>query len=255
MAWLRCPHCATFLPQTTAAGDELCGCPSCGGVFAAAPVQAEVRVEQVARRPSAGPTRRLVRRDPPAADGLDAFYPPGPRDVPDDLTVPSPSYRQGVFLLLGTLILFFALYLSLLIGSGCLIFWSVRWLGLLGLPVALFSLVIFLYLLKGFFKSEREGKSSQVEITEAEQPRLFAFLRRLCEELGAPPPHRVFLSPEVNAAACYEHSLLGLLRPSPKNLILGLGLVNVLTLSEFKAVLAHEFGHFAQGSMKLGIYV
>ena len=38
MAWLRCPHCATFLPQT-AAQDELCGCPSCGGVLAAAPVE------------------------------------------------------------------------------------------------------------------------------------------------------------------------------------------------------------------------
>lgn len=253
MAWLRCPYCATFLPQTTAAEDELCGCPSCGGVFAAAPAQAKEQSEQVARRPSPVPAR--ARSSSRRVDSLDAVYPPGPRHVPDDLTVPGPSYRQGVFLLLGTLILFSALYLSLLVGSGCLIFWSVRWLGLLGLPVALFSLLIFLYLLKGFFKSEREGKSFQVEITEAEQPRLFAFLHRLCEEVGAPPPHRVFLSPEVNAAAFYEHSLMGLLRPSPKNLILGLGLVNVLTLSEFKAVLAHEFGHFAQGSMKLGVYV
>ena len=34
-----------------------------------------------------------------------------------------------------------------------------------------------------------------------------------------------------------------------------MGLVNVLTLSEFKAVLAHEFGHFSQNSMKLHRYV
>jgi Zn-dependent protease with chaperone function len=65
----------------------------------------------------------------------------------------------------------------------------------------------------------------------------------------------VFLNPEVNASAFYEQSLLGLLRPVPKNLLLGLGLVNVLTLSEFKAVLAHEFGHFSQSRMKLGSYV
>src|SRR5262249_46380772 len=43
--------------------------------------------------------------------------------------------------------------------------------------------------------------------------------------------------------------------PTPKNLILGLGLVNYLNLSELKAVLAHEFGHFGQSSMKLGTYV
>ncbi|HEY7313750.1 MAG TPA: M48 family metallopeptidase [Gemmataceae bacterium] len=245
MAWLRCPHCATFLPNTNAVEDDLCGCPACGGVFATKTVQTLSPVEPAAPHPS-----------PVAANGLDAFYPPGPRDVPADLTTPSPSYRRGVVLLLVTLTLFFGLYLGLLIGSGCLIFWSLRWLGLcFGLPVAFVALIVFLYLLKGFFKSEREGKSAQVEILETDHPLLFAFIRRLCDEVGAPAPHRVFLSPEVNAMAFYERSLLGLLRPTPKNLLLGLGLVNVLTLSEFKAVLAHEFGHFAQSSMKLGTYV
>ena len=43
--------------------------------------------------------------------------------------------------------------------------------------------------------------------------------------------------------------------PVKKNLIIGLGLVNGLNLSEFKAVLAHEFGHFSQSSMQLGSYV
>jgi len=38
-------------------------------------------------------------------------------------------------------------------------------------------------------------------------------------------------------------------------LIIGLGLVNVLNLGELKAVLAHEFGHFAQGSMAVGRWV
>ena len=43
--------------------------------------------------------------------------------------------------------------------------------------------------------------------------------------------------------------------PTPKNLQIGLGLLNVLNLSEFKAVLAHEFGHFTQKSMRVGSYV
>ena len=65
-------------------------------------------------------------------------------------------------------------------------------------------------------------------------------------------PHRVFLTPDVNAAVFYRESLLSLLLPTSKNLVIGLGLVNQLNLSEFKAVLAHEFGHFSQNSMKLG---
>ncbi|PZR33702.1 MAG: hypothetical protein DI538_17660 [Azospira oryzae] len=43
--------------------------------------------------------------------------------------------------------------------------------------------------------------------------------------------------------------------PIRKNLVIGLGLVNAINLSEFKAILAHEFGHFSQRSMKLGSYV
>lgn len=43
--------------------------------------------------------------------------------------------------------------------------------------------------------------------------------------------------------------------PVRKNLQIGLGLVNSVNLSEFKAILAHEFGHFSQRSMKLGSYV
>src|SRR5262249_40974785 len=88
-----------------------------------------------------------------------------------------------------------------------------------------------------------------------DQPVLFAFIRQLCKDTGAPFPHRVFVVPDVNAAVSFHESLLNLIFPSRKNLIIGLGLVNRLNLSEFKAVLAHEFGHFSQNSMKLGSYV
>ncbi len=80
----------------------------------------------------------------------------------------------------------------------------------------------------------------QVEITAAEHPRLFAFLHRLADEARAPRPHRVFLSPRVNAAVFYDLSIANLILPSKKNLEIGLGLINVLTLGELKAVLAHE---------------
>ena len=43
--------------------------------------------------------------------------------------------------------------------------------------------------------------------------------------------------------------------PTGKSLLIGLGLVNVINLTEFKALLAHEFGHFSQKSMKIGSYV
>ena len=109
--------------------------------------------------------------------------------------------------------------------------------------------------MKGLFKRSRVDPGVRVEVTEAEQPNLFAFIRQLCKETGAPFPHKVFLTPDVNAAVSFDESMLNLVFPSKKNLIIGLGLVNRLNLTEFKAVLAHEFGHFSQNSMKLGSYV
>ena len=92
-------------------------------------------------------------------------------------------------------------------------------------------------------------------MTREQEPRLFAFLDRLADDTGAPRPNRVFVSTRVNAAVFYDVSLLNLLFPTKKNLEIGLGLVNALNLSEFKAVLAHEFGHFAQRSMAVGRWV
>ena len=244
MSRLRCPHCATLLPQTNSTEDEAWGCPGCGVAFAVRAKHSDGRIMQMVQR----------RFAVPAANKLDDVYPPGPEDVPDDLTIPGTNYQLGVLLLLCTLILFAFVYVGLLICSGCMIFWPLRWFHLWGLPLSFVSFIVFLYLLKGFFKSNEEDESARVEITEAEQPLLFAFIEQLCEEVGAPTPHRVFLEADVNAMAGYEHSVLGLLRPVPKNLVLGLGLLNVLTLSELKAVLAHEFGHFSQSSMKLGVY-
>jgi Zn-dependent protease with chaperone function len=123
------------------------------------------------------------------------------------------------------------------------------------IPGGIFSGLLCLFLVKGFFKRGNRNPGIRVEVTEKEQPELFAFIRRLCQDTRAPFPHRVYLLPEVTAAVAFDESFVNLLVPSKKNLIIGLGLVNRLNLAEFKAVLAHEFGHFSQNSMRLGSYV
>ncbi len=183
-------------------------------------------------------------------------YPPSPRHLPEDLTAVGPEYKRQVVLLLCSLVVFVCLYLCLVIGSVALGVLSL----LLPFPVNLVGLffftLLFLFLLKGFFRKRgKTEKSLMVEIDPADHPLLWGFIERLCDETGAPLPYRVFLSPDVNAAVFYNQSFWSLFLPTPKNLLIGLGLVNVLNLSEFKGVLAHEFGHFSQKSMKLNSYV
>src|SRR5262249_46069146 len=68
-------------------------------------------------------------------------------------------------------------------------------------------------------------------------------------------PEHVYLSHDVNAAVMYRTSILNLVVPPEKKLLIGLGLVNGLNLVEFKALLAHEFGHFSQRTLRLDGYV
>jgi Zn-dependent protease with chaperone function len=186
---------------------------------------------------------------------LAALYPPGPAQAPADLTAPSSGYRSKLLLVLLCLVLFYLVYLGLLVGTlwflgRCLLSpWNLLGLSwLLRLGLVLSSLSFLVFLVKGLFKRPPRQRDLEVEIFERDHPRLFAFLARLCDEVGADFPRRVLVSPEVNAAAVREISFWRLFWPSPCDLLLGLGLVNVLTLSEFKAVLAHELGHFSQRS-------
>lgn len=134
--------------------------------------------------------------------------------------------------------------LSGLSGTSDNFFWSL----LAGAAAALLAV----FMLKALFFVERGKSSSDIEISAAEQPLLFDFLNRLADEVHAPRAHRVYVSGRVNAAVFYDLSIANLLIPSRKNLEIGLGLVNVLSLGELKAVLAHEFGHFAQRSRRWG---
>ena len=111
------------------------------------------------------------------------------------------------------------------------------------------------FMLKALFFIQHRFVVEDIEITRQDQPRLFEFIDRLADEARAPRAHKVYLSARVNAAVFYDLSLLNLFIPSKKNLEIGLGLVNVVTLGELKAVLAHEFGHFAQRSMAVGRWV
>lgn len=187
----------------------------------------------------------------------DPVYPQTPA-VPPGLTEPSQAYRRHAYLAVIGLLAFIGVYVGLTSYFGWLVyrlFAGAFRQG--GNPVAVvFSAAVptffFLLLARGLFAVKRGGDRLAVEVTAAQQPQLFAFLHRIADEAHAPRPNRVFLSPRVNASVFYDVSFVNLLFPSKKNLELGLGLVNMLSLDELKAVLAHEFGHFAQRTMAVG---
>lgn len=194
-------------------------------------------------------------------------YPATPGNVPASATEVSPGFRREVKGVLGMIVLFFIVYLFLLafgaaLAAGCLylgfvLFTSLSgfWGILAGLGIISVGVLVLFFLVKFLFAVNRSDMSSSVQITEEQQPVLFAFIRKVAADTQTQFPKKIFLSADVNASVSYNSSFWSMFLPVKKNLQIGLGLVNSISISEFKAVLAHEFGHFSQRSMKLGSFV
>jgi Zn-dependent protease with chaperone function len=194
-------------------------------------------------------------------------FPPMPGAANKDILKPSASFKKNIYRSTGAILLFVIVYLLLFFGAiGIAILFGVfgvfvmtAKLGfltlVLGLAIIASGLLLVYFVIKSLFNRTHTDYSGMIEVTPADQPKLFEFINRLTAEAGAPIPKHIFLSADVNAGVFYDSSFWSMFLPVKKNLKIGLGLVNSLNVSEFKAVIAHEFGHFSQRSMKFGSYV
>lgn len=181
--------------------------------------------------------------------------------VPKDFTRASSSYRFQAWMALLGLLAFMVLYVGLASWFTYITYRMISGVlvggdgAVAGFFAALPAGFLAIFMWKALIFIRHGSDDPGIEISETDEPVLYKFLTELAEDVGAPRPHRVFISPNVNASVSYDLSILNLIIPTKKNLIIGLGLVNSLNRSEFKAVLAHEFGHFAQRSMAVGRWV
>lgn len=87
----------------------------------------------------------------------------------------------------------------------------------------------------------------------ARQPRLFRQVREVARAAGQAPPADVYLVNDVNAWVAHRGGWMGF--GSRPVMGLGLPLMSRLSVSEFRGVLAHEFGHYCGGDTRLGPWV
>jgi hypothetical protein len=168
---------------------------------------------------------------------MDSIYPANPTKIPPDLTKPSQTHKRHIWLAVFGLLGFVIVYLSLTAWFG----WSSYYLIMSSLEsgrgnlftwlAALSSGFLTIFMIKALLFVKKGSIEQDYEVTPKTEPQLFKFLYRLADETGAPRPHRVFLSPRVNACVFYDLSLLNFFFPSKKNLEIGLALINILTIA------------------------
>lgn len=106
------------------------------------------------------------------------------------------------------------------------------------------GVVVIFFMLKPLL-ARRPRQAEGHILTPGENPLLEDYIKRVCHAVGAPAPRRIKITADVNAAAGSSGGLFHLLI---KRLDLTIGLpIATLPLKSFGGIMAHEFGHFAQG--------
>nr|WP_299386071.1 M48 family metallopeptidase [Allomuricauda sp.] len=191
------------------------------------------------------------------------YYPSSPVEVPKKLTALTSSYQLKAFLAVLAIILFFVLYTAMVLALGYLFYYAIIYdMGHVNKLTILMKVgaiagagMLFIFTLKFIFKLKNHKPNNRIKLDKAQNPDLWNFVEQICKETGAPRPKSIYVDPDVNAYVAYSNVWLSLFLPVRKELTIGMGLTDCLNLSEFKAVMSHEFGHFAQRSMKIGSYI
>ena len=237
-----------------------CGCGHCGNhiEFPFGAAGAEVQC------PHCGQPTVLSLQGPPAAEGVRpsagelvaAFGGPVPR------TRVSPFYQMGLVLVTVMMILLPLAYLALVAATiygvyayathFSFLLHSTRggarfYVGRLLLYFApLFGGAVLVFFMVKPLLARRAPHAQPLALNPALSPALYAFIARVCDLVGAPMPRRIDLVCDLNAAAGFRRGAASLLG-NDLVLTIGLPLVAGLNLQQFAGVIAHEFGHFAQG--------
>jgi Zn-dependent protease with chaperone function len=96
-----------------------------------------------------------------------------------------------------------------------------------------------------FARRGREGDPGR-RLPDAEAPALWSVLREVAGEVGTRSVDDVFLTPGTDVAVSERGSMAARLRDHGRRfLILGVGVLDGMSVRQLRAVLAHEYGHFS----------
>ena len=226
LAKCSCAHCGNHIEFPVEAAGAQVECPHCGR-----PTELNLLAPPAAEGDK-----------PSAADLVAAFGGPVAR------TRVSPFYQMGLVLVTVMMILLPLAYLALIAAAAYgVLAYATHFSFLLHLvrgPPAYYLGRLMLYFVPLF--ARQAPHAQPLAMNPALEPALYAFIARICDLVGAPMPRRIDLVCDLNASASFRRGAASLLG-NDLVLTIGLPLVAGLNLQQFAGIIAHEFGHFAQG--------
>lgn len=165
----------------------------------------------------------------------------------------SPSLAGRALIAVGLMIGFYVLALALAGGLLFIPYAEVVYAGRLHVKIALFCVVGAGVILWSIVPRPDKFVPPGPVLEPAKQPKLFETLTGIANATAQAMPSEVYLVPQVNAWVAQRGGTMGF--GSKRVMGLGLPLLQILTVSQLRAVVAHEFGHYYGGDTKLGPWI
>jgi Zn-dependent protease with chaperone function len=169
------------------------------------------------------------------------------------------AYRFGLVIVGATMLLLPLLYLGSIALTARAVWWHLTTnAGILAgrgnaqgrllvyLGPALIGAVLMFFMVKPIL-ARPSRERDPIPLDPGAEPVLIAFVQAICRQIRAPMPRRVQVDCAVNASAGFMRQGVAGVLSNDLVLTIGLPLVAGLTVRQLGGVLAHEFGHFAQG--------
>jgi Zn-dependent protease with chaperone function len=188
-----------------------------------------------------------------------AAPPPPPRRRAVGAAVALPATAGGRSLAwraavaLGLMAGFYGLAIAIALGLVWIPYAEFRYANRLHARLALFCLAGSFLILKSIIPKPDRFQPPGPRLFPPRHPRLFAELRRIAGAAAQEMPAEVYLVGDVNAWVSQRGGVMGF--GSRRVMGLGLPLLQALRVSELRAVVAHEFGHYFGGDVKLGPWI
>jgi len=161
-----------------------------------------------------------------------------------------------LFAMLAIVMVVFSYLFTLLLAVACVYF---PWLAISTVgnyqTLALFvgGIVIAGILLWSLIPRRDKFEAPGILLAPASHPRLFAEIENIAKSLQEPVPREIYIIGDPNAWVADRGGLMGF--GSRRVMGLGLPLLAALNVSQFRAILAHEFAHYYGGDTSLGPWV
>jgi Zn-dependent protease with chaperone function len=171
-------------------------------------------------------------------------------------------YQVGLILLAGTMLLLPMIYLAMVglvayatyyhaVHNAAPLLRDTAGHPILGVLFYVMSsmggIIVVFFMLKPLL-AKSPKRAQPLALNPASERLLYAFIEKVCDIVGAPSPKRIDLDCRINAAAGFRRGFFSMFSNDDLVLVLGLPLVSNLTARELAGVIAHEFGHFTQGT-------